>query len=152
RCLMRKLILLATRSRRGVAAVMFGLMLPVFIGFTSLAVDTSMIAVARGQLNTASDSAALAGAMQLATENRVRGATTLTTEITGANTLAVSFAQQNSALGSTPVISSNSSNASGGQIMVGYLDTSNTSSTLNTSTSVTSQFNSVQVTLYRDSS
>jgi hypothetical protein len=131
---------------------MFGLMLPVFIGFASLAVDTSMIAVARGQLNTASDSAALAGAMQLATENRVRGATTLTAEITGANTQAVTFAQDNSVLRGTPVISANTSNASGGQIMVGYLDPSNVHSTLNSSSSLTSQFNSVQVTLYRDAS
>jgi Flp pilus assembly protein TadG len=64
---------------------MFGLMLPVFIGFASLAVDTSMIAVARGQLSRAADAAALAGAQQLVTESRVRGATSLTTEITGAN-------------------------------------------------------------------
>jgi Flp pilus assembly protein TadG len=131
---------------------MFGLMLPVFIGFTSLAVDTSVIAVGRGQLNTASDAAALAGAMQLATENRVRGATTLSTEITGANTQAVSFAQQNSVLGSTPVVTGNPSNASGGEIMVGYLDPNNVKSTLNSSSAYTSQFNSVQVTLHRDSS
>jgi hypothetical protein len=131
---------------------MFGLMLPVFIGFTSLAVDTSMIAVARGQMSTAADAAALAGALQLATENRVRGATTLTTEITGANTQSVSFAQQNSVLGGTPVISTNTSNASGGQIMVGYLEPSNISSTLNSSSSLTTQFNSVQVTIYRDAS
>jgi Flp pilus assembly protein TadG len=140
----------AVRSRKGVAAVMFGLMLPVFIGFASLAVDTSMIAVARGQLSRAADAAALAGVQQLVTESRVRGATSLTTEITGANNQALAFAQDNSVLGSVPVLSTNISNASGGDMFVGYLDPNNTSSTLNTSPDVTSLFNSVQVTLKRD--
>jgi Flp pilus assembly protein TadG len=129
---------------------MFGLMLPVFIGFVSLAVDISMIAVARAQLSTAADSAALAGAQQLATESRVRGATTLTPEITASNTEALAFAQDNKALGAIPVLSTNVANSSSGQIVVGYLDPSNSSSTLDSSSSATSQFNSVQVTLYRD--
>ena len=81
---------------------MFGLMLPVFIGFAALAVDTSMIAVARSQLSTAADSAALAGAQQLATENRVRGAPRSRTEITAANNQALAFAQKNTVLGATP--------------------------------------------------
>ena len=115
---------------------MFGLMLPVFIGFASLAVDTAMIAVARGQLSTAADSAALAGAMALATENRVRGATTLTSEITAANNQALAFAQKNTVLGATPVLSTNLSNASNGEIVVGYIDLKNPSSTLNSSSSL----------------
>jgi Flp pilus assembly protein TadG len=130
---------------------MFGLMLPVFIGFVALAVDTSMIAVARSQLSTAADSAALAGAVQLATENRVRGATTLHAEMTAANSQAVSFAQANKALGAIPVLSTNATNASSGQIVVGYIDLTNPQSTLNSSSAVTSSFNSVQVTLDRDS-
>src|SRR5258708_13255825 len=101
----------AARSPRGAAALLFGVMLPVFIGFAALAVDTSMIAVARSQLSTAADSAALAGAQQLATENRVRGATTLTTEITGANNQSLAFPQKNSVLAPPPVLSTNISNA-----------------------------------------
>ena len=129
---------------------MFGLMLPLFIAFTALAVDTAMIAVARSQLSTAADSAALAGAQQLATENRVRGATTLTPEITAANNQALNFAQSNTVLGAIPVLSTNLSNASNGAIVVGYLDLTNPSSTLNSSSPATS-FNSVQVSLSRDS-
>jgi Flp pilus assembly protein TadG len=140
----------ATRSPRGVAVLLFGLMLPAFIGFAALAVDTSMIAVARGQLSTAADSAALAGAQQLATENRVRGATTLTTEITGANNQSLSFAKANSVLGSAPVLSTNIANASTGDILVGYIDWTNPKSTLNSSSASTKLFNSVQVTLHRD--
>jgi hypothetical protein len=130
--------------------MMFGLMLPVFIGFVALAVDTSMIAVARSQLNTASDAAALAGAQQLATENRVRGATALPAEITASNNQALAFAQSNTALGATPVLSTNIDNSSNGQIVVGYINPYDSSSTLNTSSDLTSRFNSVQVTLYRD--
>jgi Flp pilus assembly protein TadG len=141
----------AARSPRGAAALLFGLMLPVFIGFAALAVDTSMIAVARGQLSTAADSAALAGAQELATENRVRGATTLTTEITGANNQSLSFAQQNHVLGTAPVLSTNVSNATTGDILVGYLDWTNPSSALDSSSANTKLFNSVQVTLHRDS-
>jgi Flp pilus assembly protein TadG len=138
------------RDHRGVAAVLFGVLLPVLIGFAALAVDTSLIAVARGQLSTAADSAALAGAQQLASENRVRGATTLTTEITGANNQSLAFAQKNSVLGATPVLSTNMANADSGEIMVGYIDWTNPSSTLDSSLEATKLFNSVQVTLHRD--
>jgi Flp pilus assembly protein TadG len=140
----------SVRDHRGVAAVLFGVLLPVLIGFAALAVDTSLIAVARGQLGTAADSAALAGAQQLASENRVRGATTLTTEITGANNQSLAFAQKNSVLGTTPVLSTNVSNATSGEIMVGYVDWTNPSSTLDSSSSATKLFNSVQVALHRD--
>jgi Putative Flp pilus-assembly TadE/G-like len=125
---------------------MFGLMLPLFLAFVAMAVDTAMIAVARSQLGTAADSAALAGAQQLATE-RVLGATTLTSGIiTTINNQALKFAQSNTVLGATPVLSTNLS-----EIVVGYLDLTNPSSTLNSSSSLTTSFNSVQVTLSRDS-
>jgi Flp pilus assembly protein TadG len=149
---MRPLIKQSPRFRRGVAVVMFGLMLPVFIGFVSLSVDTSMIAVARGQLSTAADAAALAGAQQLVSENRVRGATSLTSEISAANTQTLAFAQNNKVLGTVPVLSTNLSNSSTGEIVVGYMDLTNPSSTLNSSASLASSFNSVQVTLHRDAS
>jgi Flp pilus assembly protein TadG len=147
---MRALLLRSARFRRGAAVVLFGLLLPVFIGFVALSVDTSMIAVAQGQLRTAADAAALAGAQQLADENRVRGATTLTAEITAANNVAIAFAHTNKVLNAAPVISANSGNASAGQIVVGYLDPSSASSTLNSSSSLASSFNSVQVALSRD--
>lgn len=129
---------------------MFGLMLPVFIGFAALSVDTSMIAVAQAQLRTAADAAALAGAQQLVSEGRVRGATNLSTEMTAANSRAQTFAQKNLVLNAAPVLSTNPNNSGGGQILVGYLDLTNPSSTLNSSSQLTTSFNSVQVTLKRD--
>src|SRR5262245_1200421 len=147
---MRQVLLQTARGRKGVAAVMFGLMLPVLISLASLAVDTAMIAVARGHLSRAADAAALAGAQQLLTEARLREATDLTTEITAANSQALAFAQHNMVLGSAPVLSTNISNETGGDMLVGYLDPDDTSSTLNSSSELTSLFNSVQVTLRRD--
>jgi Flp pilus assembly protein TadG len=149
---MRSSLYSSVRDHRGAAAILFGALLPVLIGFTALAVDTSMIAVARGQLGTAADSAALAGAQQLATENRVRGATTLTGEITGANNQSLAFAQKNSVLGTAPVLSTNVTNSTTGEIVVGYIDWTNPSSTLDTAAADTKLFNSVQVTLNRDPS
>jgi Flp pilus assembly protein TadG len=137
-------------SRRGTTAIVSAVVLPVFIGFAALAVDTALIAVARSQMSTAADAAALAGAMQLTTEDRVRGATSLTTEITAANSQAVSLATSNAVLGSAPVVTANTSNQSGGQIMVGYLDPTNSSATLDSSSASTSRFNSVHVKVLRD--
>jgi Flp pilus assembly protein TadG len=142
----------AVRRPRGAAAVIIAALLPAFIGLAALSTDMAIIAVARSQMSTAADAAALAGAMQLATENRVRGATTLTTEIAAADNQAVSLATSNHVLGTAPVVSANTSNQSGGQIMVGYLDPTNSSATLDSSTASTSKFNSVQVKILRDAS
>src|SRR5690349_20703631 len=149
---MRVKILRSAGLRRGVAVLLVGLLLPVFIGFVALSVDTSMIAVARSQLSTAADAAALAGAQQLASENRVRGATNLSAEMAASNTLALSFAQQNKVLGSAPVLALNPYNAAEKEIVVGYLALSNLSSTLDTSVAKTPLFNYVQLTLSRDTS
>jgi Flp pilus assembly protein TadG len=132
--------------------VIFAMVLPALIGFAALSVDMSLVTVARSQLSTAADAAALAGAMQLATENRVRGGTDLTAELTAANYKAVSLAISNSVLRATPVVNSNITNQSGGQIMVGYLDPTNPYSTLDSSAASTKLFNSVQVTMIRDAS
>ncbi len=148
---MRSWIRHAVRRPRGAAAVVVGALLPVFIGFAAFSTDLAIVATARSQMSTAADAAALAGAMQLATENRVRGATTLTAEITAANNQAVALATDNHVLGSAPVVNANTSNQSGGQIMVGYLDPTDPYSTLDSSSASTSKFNSVQVKIVRDS-
>jgi hypothetical protein len=129
----------------------FAVTLPVLIGFTALAVDLALIAVARSHLSTAADAAALAGAFQLATGDRVQGATDLTTEIYAANNAAVAVGQANKILGAAAVINTNYSNTSGGQILVGYLNPASPYATLDTSQASTPLFNSVQVTAIRDS-
>src|SRR4051794_14589784 len=102
------------RSRRGIAALLFGIMLPLFLGFAALSVDVGLVAVARSQLNTASDAAALAGARKLADDYRLRGITDLSSEITAANAASTQFAQANTVIGQSAVIVQNASNASTG--------------------------------------
>ena len=147
---MRRLTVQKFKTRRAVVAVLFGLMLPVFIGMTSLAVDVAMIALARGQLRVASDSAALAAAPQLASENRVRGSSNLWVEISAANGQAYAFARKNQVLNDSPVLSTNRSNETDGDILVGYLDWQDSNATLDSSVGSTTKYNSVQVTLRRD--
>ena len=48
----------ANRHRRGTAALLFGLMLPLFLGLTALSIDLSVLAVSKAQLNTAADAGA----------------------------------------------------------------------------------------------
>jgi Flp pilus assembly protein TadG len=138
------------RGPRGYTAVLFALLLPLFIGFVSLSVDSGVVAAARSQLSTAADAAALAGAQQLANEYRVRGATDLTTTIASANSQAAAFALANYVLGQGVTVVPNPTNSIwGGDVLVGYLDPNNHSSTLDTSAAKTTQFNSVQVAAMR---
>jgi Flp pilus assembly protein TadG len=137
------------RSHRGAAAMLFGLLLPVFIGIGALALDTGVLAVARGQLSTAADAAALAGAQQLADDYRTQGITDLSTEIANANAQAQSFGQANKVLGQANIVNKDPNNDGSGDILVGYLDPSDSKSTLDTSAASSSKFNSVQVRLQR---
>lgn len=148
----RNLLRRIVRHPRGVAAMLFGLMLPVFIGFMALSVDTAMIALARSQLSTAADSAALAGAQQLANEYRVRGVTDMTGQIASANAQAAAFAADNRALGRGVTVVQNPSNAAGGDVLVGYKDPNAPGAPLVTDPALASLFNSVQVTAARSAS
>src|SRR5215216_3890188 len=107
------------RSRKGIAAVMFGILLPLFLGLTTLAIDVSVIALARGQLNTAADAASLAGAMKLADEYRTRGATDLSAQITAANDKAVARALSNNVLNQGSVLLPDNDNSGDGDVRVG---------------------------------
>ncbi len=143
----------AGKRRRGVAALLFAVLLPLLIGFATLSVDTAVIATARAQLSTAADAAALAGAQQLATEYRVRGITDLTTTIAAANAQAASFASSNNVLNQGVKVFQNPNNTPGvGDVLVGYLDPNNPHAALATSPASAPLFNSVQVTATRSAS
>jgi Flp pilus assembly protein TadG len=136
------------KDPRGSAIMLFGLMLPMFVGFAALSVDSGVLAVARAQLSTVADAAALAGATQLADDYFRIGITNLS----NANDKAATIGQYNLVLGQAAVITQNPGNASGvGDIMVGYIDPTNTQSTLDSSAASASIFNSVQVTAQRSS-
>lgn len=137
------------RAERGNTFLLFALMLPVLVGFVALAVDTAVVAVARAELRTVSDAAALAGAQKLADDYRLQGITDLTSEIGAANSSAATIGQANFVLGEAPRIVQDTANAGSGDVLVGYLDPTNTGSTLDTSNASKIKFNSVQVTAQR---
>lgn len=128
--------------RRGGIAVIFAAFLPVFIGLIALSIDIAVIATARTKLSATADAAALAGARRLFTDNRLSGGS-VTTDISTADSSAVSIAMSNTILGRGPVLIQNGTNSATSDIFVGYLDTSSTTSTVTTSTSP-SLYNAVQ--------
>lgn len=139
----------ARRWPRGMTALLFGLLLPVLVGFAALAVDTAVLATARSQLSTAADAAALAGAQQLATESRVRGTTDMSGPIAAANAQASTFAAANHVIGQGVTVVQNPNNDPGGDVVVGYLDPNVLTSTMITAAGSASFFNAVQVTAAR---
>lgn len=138
--------------RRGTAALLFGLMLPVFLGIVALAADTAVLTLARAQMYTAADSAALAGAQQLIDDARLTGTTVISTEMSHANTYAQTFGQANKVLTAAPIVNTNPENQAGtGDLRIGYLDPTSPTATLDTSDASKSRFNAVQVMLSRSS-
>ena len=141
----------ARRKRRGPSLFMVAMVLPISVGFVALAVDTAMLAVARSELQTVADAAALAGAQQLADDKRITGTSDISSEITAANAQAAAIGQANSVLRQAAMIQQDPNNDGTGDVLVGYLDPTNPSSTLDTSTASESKYNSVQVTARRSS-
>ncbi|CAG1012851.1 hypothetical protein ANAEL_04525 [Anaerolineales bacterium] len=91
------------RNNRGVAIVYIALMLGVLMAFAGLAVDVGYMYVAKGQLQNAADSAALAGASKLDGS--------VSTMQTNARSEAVDFAKANVAATASVAISSDYSNS-----------------------------------------
>jgi Flp pilus assembly protein TadG len=118
---------------------MAALSMPAIVGLLALSVDTGVKAAASAQLRTATDAAALAGAAALATNNRLKlNYTNLSPEITAARKAAKALGEANRVL-NDPVRFVDD------QIVVGYLDPKDqTSTNVNTGVSA-SEFNSVQV-------
>jgi hypothetical protein len=106
-----------------------------------------MLATAQGQMSTAADAGALAGARQLFTENHLLANASLTSEISAAQKSAVTVATANRVLGAAPVLNLTSS----ADVVVGYLDLASSTSSITTS-GQQSNYNAVQVRIARDSS
>ena len=139
-----------SRERKALAALLFALLLPLFIGITALSIDSGVVCLARAQLSTAADAAALAAAQQLASDSRLTGAADMTSLITLANNQAVTLAGSNKVLGQSVSVVGNASNSAGGDVLVGYLDPTNAYSTSMTTAAASSQlFNAVRVAASR---
>lgn len=143
----------SVQSRRGgKILVLSALLLVPLCGLLALSVDVGVIAVAKAQLQTAADAAALAGAMQLTGSERLKQNPSMSGLVSLAHSQPTVIAKANSVLNASVQISSNTSNTTSGDVVVGYLDTSKVNSSLLTGSSSISLFNSVQVTTSRSAS
>src|SRR5205823_5354771 len=143
------------RERRGQALVLTAILMPVLVGFVALAVDIGGIATAKAQLQTAADAAALAGARQLASDQRLHGGPVGLAEIGSAQTQTLQFASANKVLGGAAVLLPNASNANTGNedLVVGYLSNPfDPSQPLKTDSTVVPYFNTVLVRASRSAS
>src|SRR5947208_1950258 len=101
---------------RGATLALTAVMLPVLMGLVAVSVDIAITATARDQLQTAADSAALAGARQLLSQARMQGTATVTSsDIAQARSKAIAFAAMphNTVLGNSATLASS-------DVTVGY--------------------------------
>ncbi|MEW4569670.1 pilus assembly protein TadG-related protein [Tautonia sp. JC769] len=136
----------AVGRRRGATLVLSAVMMTAILGFVALAVDTTVLAVARHQLGIAADAGALAGASALADERRINPNVSLETIFTSAHGRAQQYVAQNRVLGQPPVIVNNAFNAPNGDVVLGYIaDPLDPASPFLSDTAWAANFNSVQV-------
>jgi Flp pilus assembly protein TadG len=131
---------------QGKILVVTALMLVPLIGFAALAVDIGVLAAARAQLKTVADAAALAGARQLVSDNRLQAGYVPTVEAAAASSKAIAIGQANTVMNQNAVVLSS-------DVLVGVMPTNppNPNYTI-TSNNISPTTNSVQVTAYRDDS
>lgn len=138
------------KSRRGKILVMTALLIPVLFGAALVSTDTAVLVNAHAQLETVADASALGGAMVLADETRLRNATNLSALMATARTKVIAIAGQNRVLNAAPVVANNSTNLATGDIVIGYLAATDTTSSGLVTTGSQANYNSVKVVAARD--
>jgi Flp pilus assembly protein TadG len=119
---MRKSLKTERAKLRGTSLALLALLTPVLLGLVAVSVDLAVLATARAQLKTVADASAMAGAYQLASENRIRGSVDLSAEINSALAHAKTTALSNKVLGQAAAIIDNASNSASGDVVIGAVD------------------------------
>jgi Flp pilus assembly protein TadG len=133
------------RHRRGNILAIAVVLMPVILGFAATTADLGVIALARSQLMTVADSAALAGAQQLATNNRLVSGYVPTTEMAAARIRAETIGQANTVLNAAAVVKD-------GDVVITEFDQNpRTLKWAVAASPVSSNYNSVTVTAQRSS-
>ena len=133
------------RARRGLTIALAALSLPVIFGVASLCIDAGVLMLARAQLTTEADAAALAGAYQLNDPARINPTFSLANDMAAARIHALAIGRANSVLGQAAVLNDNPTNDPSGDVVIGFIDMTASNAPLVTSAASTAQFNSVQV-------
>ncbi len=148
--------------RSGKILILAILLMPVLLGILAMSVDIGVLAAAQAKLRTVSDAGALAGAMQLATEQRVRGTALSNDTLSAIRTRVkvVATSRGNEVLQQAVVVNDSAlvANEGGstntqtvGDVQVGYLNTSNRAGGFSIPAD-TLTYNSVKFTASRDAS
>jgi Flp pilus assembly protein TadG len=138
-------------ARREGAVIPLVAILTVFIlGMVAFGVDLGYIAVTQKEMQNAADSAALAAASQLHDRSALSGTLVKSSMVANVRSAAQSFSSKNTAGNVSLQLDSNTSNDSGGDIVVGRIDNpSDLSASMNTNPNVT--FNSARTRIRRNS-
>lgn len=118
-------------------------------GIAAMAIDIGMVYSARAEMQRSADAAALSGTWTLPDDRRMLGSGQIDEMMADARQDAADMGHANAVLTDNPEIDSNGSNATNGDIVIGYLETpENLGAPLEFGTP--SLFNSVQVRVRRD--
>jgi Flp pilus assembly protein TadG len=112
----------ATGVRRGVVVGMLLVAMLLLVGLMGLAWNVSQLAYARGQLRTACEAAALAGAAELMDEDVLRTAHNQGDDVAAARLKAQQYAATNVSHGRPVVLDLNVDNDPRGDIVIGWVD------------------------------
>ena len=111
------------RDRKGSIIVLAAFLVVAMLGMVAFSVDVGYLTNARGELQRSADAAALAAAYQLINLSAPGPNYSMTTNIANGRTSAAAYAGLNKVCGSAPSINANTSNASGGDIVIGAIST-----------------------------
>jgi Flp pilus assembly protein TadG len=143
-------------SRRGSVLPLTAILVVFLFALVALAVDLGWIMAVDTQMQSAADAAALAGAAKLLDNTALQGTPNTgnasDTAMANARASAQTFAHKNSAGNVALTLDANTSNATDGDIVCGYLaNPSDQSATMTPTTPGAGPYpNSVQVTVHRD--
>lgn len=109
-------------NEKGMILVLLAVSLTVFFMFLAMSLDFGLIFLAKGELQAAADSAALAGAAQLADEDYLNGTPNPDNDFVAARDFSEDFASYNTVIKDNLLLERNEENLENGGIVIGYLD------------------------------
>lgn len=137
------------RRRPGNVVAQIAIAGTALFGFAAVAIDVSMLYLARNQAQVAADAAALAAAHALLTEDRLHGEGQALWAVDDARTSGVDYGLMNAILRKATQLDRNEGNAPEGDIVVGYMPDPEGNPELMLFDDPT-RFNAVQVLVHRD--
>jgi len=135
--------------RRGVSFALVAISLVALLGMASMTIDVGMMYRARSEAQASADAAAMAAAWRLIDQNRLKGASYVSSVTAASRQAAVDFAARNRIVNAPPVLDLNSGNTAVGDIVVGRLNDPDDSSEV-LSFANPARYNAVHVFLHRD--